>query len=156
MPAPPLKASVKLLRAIASVLISSRIAKPSSVVVISKARVPIIKFETIHGNFQVDISVNQVNGIGALEKVRDMLDRYSFLPATSEAKATTSEESEVDGEHGEIARQQHGVARSLVLLVKSLLKQRGMNEVYTGGLGSYAIICLVISFLQVRTLICRT
>jgi non-canonical poly(A) RNA polymerase PAPD5/7 len=41
-----------------------------------------------------------------------------------------------------------GAARCLILLVKMFLLQRGMNEVFTGGLGSYSIICLVISFLQ--------
>lgn len=40
--------------------------------------------------------------------------------------------------------------RPLVLVVKAFLNQRGMNEVYSGGLGSYSVICLVISFLQVR------
>ncbi|EGU11585.1 hypothetical protein RTG_02360 [Rhodotorula toruloides ATCC 204091] len=44
----------------------------------------------------------------------------------------------------------HGVARSMVLLVKAFLAQRGMNEVFTGGLGSYSIICMVISFLQLH------
>lgn len=39
--------------------------------------------------------------------------------------------------------------RQLILVVKAFLSQRSMNEVYTGGLGSYAVICLVISFLQV-------
>lgn len=41
--------------------------------------------------------------------------------------------------------------RPLVLIVKSFLSQRSMNEVFTGGLGSYSIVCLVISFLQVST-----
>lgn len=39
--------------------------------------------------------------------------------------------------------------RAMVLVVKSFLNQRSMNEVYSGGLGSYAIVCLVVSFLQV-------
>jgi non-canonical poly(A) RNA polymerase PAPD5/7 len=38
--------------------------------------------------------------------------------------------------------------RPLVLVVKSFLSQRSMNEVFTGGLGSYSIVCLCISFLQ--------
>lgn len=38
--------------------------------------------------------------------------------------------------------------RSLVLIIKSFLSQRSMNEVFTGGLGSYSIVCLAISFLQ--------
>lgn len=39
--------------------------------------------------------------------------------------------------------------RPLIFIVKAYLNQRGMNEVYKGGLGSYSIICMVISFLQV-------
>ena len=38
--------------------------------------------------------------------------------------------------------------RGLVLVTKAFLSQRNMNEVYTGGLGSYSIVCLAISFLQ--------
>ncbi|KAL6301856.1 hypothetical protein BKA93DRAFT_796171 [Sparassis latifolia] len=45
--------------------------------------------------------------------------------------------------------------RSLVLVVKSFLSQRSMNEVFTGGLGSYSIVCLVISFLQMHPKIRR-
>lgn len=45
--------------------------------------------------------------------------------------------------------------RSLVLVIKSFLAQRSMNEVYTGGLGSYSIVCLVISFLQMHPKIRR-
>ena len=40
--------------------------------------------------------------------------------------------------------------KPLVLVVKAFLSQRGMNEVYSGGLGSYSVICLVISFLQLH------
>lgn len=40
--------------------------------------------------------------------------------------------------------------RPLVLIIKSFLAQRSMNEVYTGGLGSYSIVCLAISFLQMH------
>jgi DNA polymerase sigma len=43
-------------------------------------------------------------------------------------------------------------ARQMILVVKAFLSQRSMNEVYTGGLGSYSVICLVISFLQVSRL----
>ncbi|ODQ53770.1 Nucleotidyltransferase, partial [Saitoella complicata NRRL Y-17804] len=40
--------------------------------------------------------------------------------------------------------------RPLVLVIKWLLQQRDLNEVYTGGLGSYAIICICVSFLQLH------
>lgn len=35
------------------------------------------------------------------------------------------------------------------MAIKLFLNQRSMNEVYTGGLGSYALVCMVVSFLQV-------
>ncbi|EJD02267.1 uncharacterized protein FOMMEDRAFT_141374 [Fomitiporia mediterranea MF3/22] len=40
--------------------------------------------------------------------------------------------------------------RAIVLIVKSFLKQRNLNEVYSGGLGSYAIVCLAVSHLQMH------
>ena len=42
-------------------------------------------------------------------------------------------------------------SRQLIMVVKALLSQRHLNEVFNGGLGSYSIICIVISFLQVST-----
>lgn len=43
--------------------------------------------------------------------------------------------------------------QSLVMVVKLFLSQRSLNEVYTGGLGSYAIVCMIVSFLQVGLLV---
>ncbi|KAI9478837.1 MAG: hypothetical protein EXX96DRAFT_525666 [Benjaminiella poitrasii] len=40
--------------------------------------------------------------------------------------------------------------RPLTLVVKYLLSLRQLNEVYTGGLGGYAIVCLVVSFIQMH------
>lgn len=45
--------------------------------------------------------------------------------------------------------------RALVLVTKAFLAQRSMNEVFTGGLGSYAIVCLAVSFLQMHPKIRR-
>lgn len=45
--------------------------------------------------------------------------------------------------------------RGLVLIIKNFLSQRSMNEVFTGGLGSYSIVCLAISFLQMHPKIRR-
>lgn len=42
-------------------------------------------------------------------------------------------------------------SRQLIMVVKALLSQRHLNEVFNGGLGSYSIICIVISFLQVSS-----
>jgi len=39
---------------------------------------------------------------------------------------------------------------SLVLVLKQFLNQRDLNDVYTGGLGSYSLILLIVSFFQVK------
>lgn len=43
--------------------------------------------------------------------------------------------------------------RELVLVIKQFLTQRGCNEVFTGGLSSYAVTLLVLSFFQVLFLL---
>ncbi|GAA5926127.1 uncharacterized protein JCM15063_000192 [Sporobolomyces koalae] len=172
MPSPPLKPSSSLLHRLASLLLTSSIAQPSSLVVIAKARVPIVKFTTRYGGFAVDLSVNQKNGVDAAVRVRGMLEDFAFREegyvepgatangisikgsssnANTDSTTKKGKEKEPRPEQDEqVATVDHGVARSLVLLVKAFLAQRGMNEVFTGGLGSYSIICLVISFLQLH------
>ncbi|KAJ7087544.1 hypothetical protein B0H15DRAFT_922935 [Mycena belliarum] len=99
----------------------------NKVTIIAKAKVPIVKFITNHeyGRFNVDLSINQENGIVAGGIINGFLKDF--------------------GGAGNCL-----ALRALVLLTKLFLSQRGMNEVYTGGLGSYAIVCLVISFLQMH------
>ncbi|SGZ30957.1 BQ5605_C046g12280 [Microbotryum silenes-dioicae] len=184
MPAPPLKPSSALLHRLASLLLHSSLAEPTSLVVIAKARVPIVKFVTRFGGFSVDLSVNQESGVQAAVRVRQMLEDYSFREAgyiepganSSSGSSSAHEDGKKTGRGKGKGKEQaveekskvqdpdapsldqsiaphivdHGVARSLVLLLKAFLNQRGMNEVFTGGLGSYSIICLVISFLQLH------
>ncbi|TFK46660.1 Nucleotidyltransferase, partial [Heliocybe sulcata] len=45
--------------------------------------------------------------------------------------------------------------KPLVMIIKTFLHQRSMNEVFTGGLGSYSLVCMVISFLQMHPKIRR-
>lgn len=97
--------------------------------------------------------MNQQNGVDAAVRVKELLDSFSYS-AEEELPLNKATNGKVQGakEEGELTEEvqvDHGVARSLVLLVKAFLNQRGMNEVFTGGLGSYSIICLVVSFLQV-------
>ncbi|EPX72777.1 poly(A) polymerase Cid14 [Schizosaccharomyces octosporus yFS286] len=40
--------------------------------------------------------------------------------------------------------------RPLVIIIKHYLNMRALNEVFLGGLSSYAIVCLVVSFLQLH------
>ena len=87
--------------------------------VIARAKVPIIKFVCTYGRFNVDISVNQANGLRAAQFVNSWL------------------------------RKQPSV-RPLVMVVKQLLQQRALSEVFTGGLGSYSVTLLALSFLQLH------
>ncbi|KAI6103594.1 hypothetical protein F5141DRAFT_216454 [Pisolithus sp. B1] len=100
----------------------------SKFTVIAKAKVPIIKFVTNYGRLNVDISINQGNGVTAGKVINGFLQDMRGCGSA---------------------------LRSLVLVVKAFLNQRGMNEVYTGGLGSYSIVCLAISFLQMHPKIRR-
>lgn len=40
--------------------------------------------------------------------------------------------------------------KPLVLVVKKLLYVNGLHDTYTGGLGSYSVVLLVVAFLQVN------
>ncbi|CAA7271029.1 unnamed protein product [Cyclocybe aegerita] len=105
----------------------------SHVTIIAKAKVPIVKFVTNHGRFKVDISINQANGLFSGEIIKGFLRDLIPCPANQESRAL----------------------RSLVMVTKAFLSQRSMNEVYTGGLGSYSIVCLAVSFLQMHPKIRR-
>ncbi|KAG5221025.1 Nucleotidyltransferase [Salix suchowensis] len=117
-----------VLRDLAHVIKRARIADQATI--ISRARVPIIKFTSIHGSFHVDVSIGQVGGLKSVEIVNNFLNTMSLHSS--------------------------GMAlRALVLIAKAFLSQRNMNEVFTGGLGSYSIVCLAISFLQMHPKIRR-
>jgi non-canonical poly(A) RNA polymerase PAPD5/7 len=109
----------KILYAISGLLTSSGIGK--DVIVIAKAKVPIVKFISVQGGFKIDISLNMTNGLNVSKRVTELFKQV--------------------GEDS---------ARALVQVVKAFLNQRNMNEVYSGGLGSYSIILLVASFLQMH------
>lgn len=101
-----------------------------------KARVPIVKFASVHGTdfettllasfdifsarIPVDISINQTTGLGAVALINRYLQHFPAL-------------------------------RPLIMIIKLFLSSRGLNEVFKGGLGSYSIICMVISFIQVHS-----
>ncbi|KAJ1674607.1 hypothetical protein EV182_002931, partial [Spiromyces aspiralis] len=92
-----------------------------SCTVIATAQIPIIKAKEAVTDLAVDISINGVSGLGSANLVRRYVDdTYS------------------------------GSMRPLTLVVKQLLLQHGLNEVYKGGLGSYAVVLLLVSLLQMH------
>lgn len=48
--------------------------------------------------------------------------------------------------------QKYSLLPYLILVLKQFLLQRDLNEVFTGGISSYSLILMAISFLQVSTL----
>ncbi|KAJ2614466.1 hypothetical protein H4S08_001699 [Coemansia sp. RSA 1365] len=89
--------------------------------VIARARVPIIKTNERISGIAVDISINADSGMKSAAVQRSLSEKT--YP---------------------------GSLRPIVLAIKQFLYQRSMNEVYTGGLGSYAITLLVVSLLQMH------
>ncbi|KAF9014210.1 hypothetical protein BDQ17DRAFT_1386693 [Cyathus striatus] len=123
---------VTVLHALANTL--KRAGITSHVTIIAKAKVPIVKFVTSHGRFSVDMSINQENGVVSGNIVNGFLRDM----------------------HGSGLNGLGSTAlRSLVMITKAFLGQRSMNEVFTGGLGSYSIVCLAVSFLQMHPKIRR-
>lgn len=114
-----------VLRSVANTL--QRAGITNKVSILSKTRVPLVKFVTIHGMLKVDISFNQTSGLTGFRIMKGFLQDMRCNLAL----------------------------RSLVLITKTLLSHRNMNEVYTGGLGSYSIVCLAVSFLQMHPKIRR-
>lgn len=49
-----------------------------------------------------------------------------------------------------LALQKFSLLPYLILVLKQFLLQRDLNEVFTGGISSYSLILMAISFLQVR------
>ncbi|KAJ2395215.1 hypothetical protein GGI05_001688, partial [Coemansia sp. RSA 2603] len=89
--------------------------------VLARARVPIIKAVEMVSGIHVDISINTESGFDSAKVQKSFCDKV--YP---------------------------DAVRSLVLIIKQFLYQRSMNEVYTGGIGSYAITLLVVSMLQMH------
>ncbi|KAF2745504.1 hypothetical protein M011DRAFT_460088 [Sporormia fimetaria CBS 119925] len=87
--------------------------------VISRAKVPIIKFYDRLSQIKVDLSLENLSGVSA---------RATFVAWT----------------------QKEEFLMSLVALVKQFLLMRDLNDVHTGGLGGFSIICLVYAFLRIQ------
>jgi non-canonical poly(A) RNA polymerase PAPD5/7 len=95
------------------------IAVDRKVLMIWKARVPIVKFVDNLTRLQVDISFEKLDAMRAQATFKDWRANYPDMTY-------------------------------LVALVKQFLLMRGLCDVHTGGLGGFSIVCLVVSFLQLK------
>lgn len=110
------------LRTLERALLDQNIAEPSSIKVLDKASVPIVKLTDKESEIKVDISFNMNNGVKSAELINSFKRQYPVL-------------------------------EKLVMVLKQFLLQRDLNEVFTGGISSYSLILMTISFLQVSTIV---
>ena len=91
----------------------------SNITKYARTQVPIIKFQDISTQLNVDICFDQHSGLRTAKYVNKSLIDYPC-------------------------------ARPLILVLKYFLSQRGLNETYQGGFGSFLVTLLVIGYLQYR------
>ncbi|CEM30525.1 unnamed protein product [Vitrella brassicaformis CCMP3155] len=103
------------LKKLASHLLKMKIARAMEV--ITRAKVPIVKFIDKERGVPVDISFNQPSAITTTDLIVQKLKEYPVL-------------------------------RPMLLLLKLFLQQRNLAETYRGGVGSYLLFGMVLSFLQ--------
>ncbi|CAL1539391.1 unnamed protein product [Lymnaea stagnalis] len=104
-------------------LVARKVAHPSTIKVLDKASVPIVKLTDSESDVKVDVSFNtdsnQNFGVESARLIKDYMKEYDCL-------------------------------KYLVLVLKQFLLQRDLNEVFTGGISSYSLTLLAISFLQLH------
>eukprot|EP00922_Rhytidocystis_sp_ex-Travisia-forbesii_P002761 GHVS01004070.1.p1 GENE.GHVS01004070.1~~GHVS01004070.1.p1 ORF type:complete len:653 (+),score=145.80 GHVS01004070.1:83-2041(+) len=105
------------LKVMASHLVKCKVASPVSVKVVSKAKVPLVKYSDAVCAIPVDISFDSPGAAETSEFIRTNLERYPNL-------------------------------RPLIILNKLILLQRGLNQTYYGGVGSYLLFVMCLRFLQ--------
>lgn len=116
---------------IARVVRSFNFADPGSLELLSHARVPLLKFQSLpdFGSYQFDVSLEHARdgGLGAIAclAILDKLD--------------------------EVRQGRSDRVKGLVFAIKTLLQSKGLGSARDGSLGGMSIFCLVVSFVQVRS-----
>lgn len=118
-----------LLLKLKQALLASDFVRHDDLSLITGARVPIVKLRSApeFGSFHMDVCFNSLKGpLGAQESLRLL--------------------EEVDRTRPEGRKR----AEAHALLLKTLLRTHGLDEVRFGGLSGMSIFCLAVSFVQVR------
>lgn len=104
-------------------LVAREVTDPETVTVLDKASVPVVKFTERVSRIKFDVSFNEaVSGVQAAELIKDFIRQFPELP-------------------------------KLVMVLKQFLRLHGLNEVYSsGGVSSYALTLMCVSFLQQQSL----
>lgn len=100
---------------------------------------PIIKLTDKRSDIRVDISFNVKNGVKSAELI--LVSRFLFQKWMRKSNFDSFQHY----------MKEFPALAKLVFVLKQFLLQRNMNEVFTGGISSYSLILMTVSFLQVRT-----
>ncbi|KAK6589516.1 TRF4 5 nucletotidyl transferase [Cryptosporidium xiaoi] len=93
--------------------------------------------------------LNLCTGIELILTAKVPIIKYVDSEACISVDVSLSQESSIDTtKHIAECLEKFGHLRPLLLIIKLMLHQRGLDETYLGGLGSYSQFCLVLSFLQ--------
>ncbi|CAL4103414.1 unnamed protein product, partial [Meganyctiphanes norvegica] len=107
------------LRTLEKALLEKGIAEQSTLKVLDRASVPIVKLTDRETDVKVDISFNMSSGVNSARLIKEYKSMFPALP-------------------------------KLVMVLKQFLLQRDLNEVFTGGISSYSLILMTVSFLQLH------
>lgn len=92
---------------------------------------------------KVDIGFNTNNGVQSAELIRHYKREYYGIPLMKFNE-------QVNRAFPSPITETYPTLQRLVFVLKQFLLQRDLNEVFTGGISSYSLILMTISFLQVR------
>ncbi|KAH0521520.1 Non-canonical poly(A) RNA polymerase PAPD7 [Microtus ochrogaster] len=146
------------------------VAEPCSIKVLDKATVPIIKLTDQETEVKVDISFNMETGVRAAEFIKNYMKPECtclFLRARDSAGSPTVSPDCVTAQGERVFSyslsksesfslgdgsflEKYSLLPYLILVLKQFLLQRDLNEVFTGGISSYSLILMAISFLQLH------
>ncbi|KAJ1607476.1 TRF4/5 nucletotidyl transferase [Cryptosporidium canis] len=88
-------------------------------------------------------------GIELILTAKVPIVKYVDSEACISVDISLNQESSMDTtQHISECLKKFSTLRPLLIILKLFLKQRGLDETYLGGLGSYSQFCLVLSFLQ--------
>ena len=124
--------SSKALMSLAHALAESGMA--SSIEVIAQARIPIIKYADAETNIRIDFS-------------------FATTHTTTNGSSTSSSSTSSGIKAAEFinnCQNEYPNLRPLILFLKYFLYIRNLHETYTGGIGSYLLQLMILSFLQLH------
>lgn len=117
----------KTLSIIINILYNYNIIKHNSLQVIRNCKVPLIKFTDKNNNIAVDITINQNNGIYALNLINSIINN----------KLCQSKKENI------LVTYFHNIIHPTIMFLKLLLRQYSLNDASKGSLSSFTIFHLV-------------